>query len=91
MLSIYFSSTILSANNLNDHLANPGGGSLQQSLTNFASMKSIDEKVDPMTLGELKNLLKKLPKLEKELDAFASDIAEISNNQPLMPTGDLWE
>jgi len=46
----------------------------------IASMKSIDEKVVPMTLGELKNLLKKLPKLEKELDAFASDIAKISNN-----------
>jgi len=57
----------------------------------IASMKSIDEKVDPMTLGELKSLLKKLPKLAKELDAFASDIAKISNNQPLMPTGDLWE
>ena len=34
------------------------------------SMKSIDEKIDPRTLGELQNLLKKLPKLE----AFASDI-----------------
>ena len=39
----------------------------------------------------MKNLLKKLPNLEKELDAFASDIAEISNNQPLMPTVALWE
>jgi len=57
----------------------------------IACMKSIDEKVDQMTLGELKNLLKKLPKLEKELDAFASDIAKISNNQPLMPTVALWE
>ncbi len=57
----------------------------------IASMQSIDEKVDPMTLGDLRNLLTKIPKLEKELDAFASDIAEISNNQPLMPSGDLWE
>ena len=56
----------------------------------IASMKSIDENLDPMTLGELKTLLKKLPRLEEELDAFASDLEEISSNQPLMSTGDLW-
>jgi hypothetical protein len=56
----------------------------------IASMKSIDEKIDPMTLGELKILLKKLPRLEEELDAFASDLEEISRNQPLMSTEDLW-
>jgi uncharacterized protein (UPF0335 family) len=54
-------------------------------------MKSIDEKIDPMTLGELKNLLNKLPKLEEELEAFASDLEEIAENQPLMSRGDLWE
>ena len=57
----------------------------------IASMKSIDENLDPMTLGELKTLLKKLPRLEEELDAFASELEEISRNQPLMSTGDLWE
>ncbi len=57
----------------------------------IASMKSIDENIDPMTLGELKTLLKKLPRLEEELDAFASDLKEISRNQPLISTGDLWE
>jgi hypothetical protein len=56
----------------------------------IASMKSIDEKIDPMTLGQLKALLKKLPRLEEELDAFASDLEELSRNQPLMSTGDLW-
>jgi len=56
----------------------------------IASMKSIDETIDPMTLGQLKTLLKKLPRLEEELDAFASDLEEISRNQPLMSTGDLW-
>ena len=56
----------------------------------IASMKSIDEKIDPMTLGELKILLKKLPRLEEELDAFASDLEEIARNQPLVSTGDLW-
>ncbi len=56
-----------------------------------ASMKSVDEKIDSLTLGDLQSLLKKLPKLEEELDAFASDLEEISKNQPLMSTGDLWE
>jgi antitoxin (DNA-binding transcriptional repressor) of toxin-antitoxin stability system len=56
----------------------------------IASMKSIDENLDPMTLGELKTLLKKLPRLEEELDAFASDLEEISRKQPLISTGDLW-
>ena len=57
----------------------------------IASMKSIDEKTGSLTLGDLQTLLKKLPKLEEELDAFASDLEEISKNQPLMSTGDLWE
>jgi hypothetical protein len=35
-------------------------------------------------------LLKKLPRLEEELDAFASDLEEISRNQPLMSTRDPW-
>ena len=53
-------------------------------------MKSIDEKPDPMNLDELKTLLNKLPRLEEELDAFASDLEDISRTQPLMPAGDLW-
>ena len=56
----------------------------------IASMKSIDEKIEPMTLGQLKFLLNKLPRLEEELDALASDLEEIVRNQPLMSTGDLW-
>jgi hypothetical protein len=56
----------------------------------IASMKSIDEKIEPMTLGQLKFLLNKLPRLEEELDALASDLEEMVRNQPLMSTGDLW-
>ena len=56
----------------------------------IATMKSIDDKIDYMTLGDLKALLKKLPRLEEELDAFASDLEEISGNQPLMSSEDLW-
>jgi uncharacterized protein (UPF0335 family) len=54
-------------------------------------MKSVDEKIDSMTLGELQTLLKQLPRLEEELAAFASDLEEISKNQPPISTGDLWE
>ena len=56
----------------------------------IASMKSVDEMRDPMTLDELQNLLNKLPRLEEELEAFASDVEEIYGSQPLMSTGDLW-
>jgi hypothetical protein len=56
----------------------------------IASMKSVDEKIEFMTLGELQTLLKKLPRLDEELDAFAADIEDISRNQPLMSTEDLW-
>jgi antitoxin (DNA-binding transcriptional repressor) of toxin-antitoxin stability system len=56
----------------------------------IASMKPIDEKTDPLTLDNLKVLLKKLPRLDEELDAFASDLEEISRNQPIMSTEDLW-
>ena len=54
-------------------------------------MKPFDENKDFKTLGELKALLKKLPRLEEELDAFAADLEDIRKDQPLMATGDLWE
>ena len=56
-----------------------------------ASMKPVDEKEDFKTLGELKALLKKLPRLDEELDAFAADLEAILKNQPVMPMEDLWE
>jgi antitoxin (DNA-binding transcriptional repressor) of toxin-antitoxin stability system len=55
-----------------------------------ASMKPIDGKTDFKTLGQLKALLKKLPKLDEELDAFAADLEDIRKNQPLVAMGDLW-
>ena len=54
-------------------------------------MRSIDEKADSLTLGELQTLLTKLPKLEEELDDFATDLEEISKQQPLISTGGVWE
>jgi len=56
-----------------------------------ATMRPIDEKKDFKTLGELKALLKKLPRLGEELDSFASDLEDISKDQPIMAMGDLWE
>ncbi len=56
-----------------------------------ASMKPVDEKEDFKALGELKALLKKLPRLDEELDAFAADLEAILKNQPVMPMEDLWE
>lgn len=56
-----------------------------------ASMKPIDDTKDSMTLGDLKALLKKLPRLNEECDAFASDLEDIWKYQPLIPTGDVWE
>ncbi len=54
-------------------------------------MKPIDEKTDFKTLGELKVLLKKLPRLDEELDAFAADLEDIRKDQPPVAMGDLWE
>ena len=56
-----------------------------------ASMKPIDEKTDIKTLGELKALLKKLPRLDEELNAFLYFIEDIRKDQPPMAMGDLWE
>lgn len=56
-----------------------------------ASMKPIDEKTDLKTLGELKALLKKLPRLNEELNDFSEDLEDIRKDQPPMATEDLWE
>jgi antitoxin (DNA-binding transcriptional repressor) of toxin-antitoxin stability system len=56
-----------------------------------ASMKPIDEKQDAKTLGELEALLKRLPSLDEELDAFSKDLADICKDQPPLAMEDLWE
>ena len=57
----------------------------------IASMKPINEEKDFRKLGELKALLKRLPRLGEELDGFAADIEKVYEDQPIMPLGDLWE
>ena len=56
-----------------------------------ASMNPIDEEKEMKTLGELKILLQKLPRLDEELDAFAADIEDLRKDEPFLPTGDIWE
>ena len=56
-----------------------------------ASMKPIDKVTNLNTLSELKLLLKKLPRLDEELDTFLADLENIRKDQPLLPKGDLWE
>ena len=55
-----------------------------------ASMTPIVEEKNLKTLGELKGLLKKLPRLNEELEAFAADLEDVWKDQPLMAEGDLW-
>ena len=55
-----------------------------------ASMRPIDEEKDFRTLGELRALLKKLPRLEAELDDFAADLEDIRQDQPLVTMGESW-
>ena len=57
----------------------------------IASMKPVDEERNLKTLGELKGLLQRLPRLDDELDAFAGDLEGILKDQPPLPKGDLWE
>jgi len=57
----------------------------------IASMKPIGEEPDFKTLDDLEVLLKKLPRLSEELDAFAADLEDIRNDQPLTATVDVWE
>lgn len=56
-----------------------------------ASMKPINEEKDFKTLGELKVMLKRLPRLGEEFNDFAADLENIYKDQPLVPMGDLWE
>ncbi len=56
-----------------------------------ASMNPIDEIPNFKTLKELSALLKKLPRLDDELNAFSIDLEDIRKDQPPMVMGDLWE
>ena len=57
----------------------------------IAFMKPVDEETHPVALRNLKELLKKLPKLDEELDSFAADLEDILQDQPLLPKGAIWD
>ena len=42
-------------------------------------------------LEELKSILKELPKLDDDLEAFAADLESLSRHQPSLPEESLWE
>ena len=56
-----------------------------------ALMEPVKEPKKEKRLGELKSLLKELPRLNDELDAFADDLEAISKNQPSLPEESSWE
>lgn len=56
-----------------------------------AQMEPVREAKKAKTLKELKSLLKELPRLDEELDAFAADLEGIRKNQPPLPEEGMWE
>ncbi len=56
-----------------------------------ASMQPIKSGKKVKTLKELKLLIKELPRLDDELEAFAADIEEIWKNQLPLPEDSVWE
>jgi len=56
-----------------------------------AQMEPVREAKKAKTLKELKSLLKELPRLGEELDAFAADLESIRKDQPPLPEEGMWE
>ena len=55
-----------------------------------AQMKPVDDISIKKRLKDLSALLEKLPRLDEELNAYASDLDEILNNQPPLTAEDPW-
>ncbi len=55
-----------------------------------ASISPVETPIKERTLGELKGLLKKLPRLGDEAKNFEIDLGEIIKLQPSMPEKDKW-
>jgi len=56
-----------------------------------AQMEPIREAKKAKMLKELKSLLKELPRLDQELDAFAADLEGVRKDQPPLPEEGMWE
>lgn len=55
-----------------------------------AAISPVEKPMKEKTLGELKELLRKLPRLGSEAERFEKDLKEIIRHQPLMPEKDQW-
>ena len=55
-----------------------------------ASISPVERAAKEKTLGELRDLLKKLPRLGSEAERFEKDLKKIIKHQPLMPEKDQW-
>jgi prevent-host-death family protein len=56
-----------------------------------ASIGPIQTPIRERTLGELKEVLKNIPRLGDETESFENDIEKIMKHEPPMPNGDLWD
>lgn len=56
----------------------------------MASICPLEAPSKEKTLAELKELLKKLPRLGDEIERFEKDLKEIIKHQPYMPEKDKW-
>jgi antitoxin (DNA-binding transcriptional repressor) of toxin-antitoxin stability system len=57
----------------------------------IASICSVESPHKERTLGELRDLIKKLPHLGDEIERFEMDLKEIIKHQPSMPKEKQWE
>ncbi len=55
-----------------------------------ASICQVETHLKKRTLGELKELLKKLPRLGNEAEKFEEDLQKIIKSQPSLPDKDQW-
>ncbi len=55
-----------------------------------ASICPVEMPIKERTLGELRELLKKLPRLGDEAERFERDLKEIIKHQPSMPEKNKW-
>jgi antitoxin (DNA-binding transcriptional repressor) of toxin-antitoxin stability system len=55
-----------------------------------ASIRPVQTPLKERTLGELKALLKHIPRLGAEAEHFEHDLKKIVAHQPSMPKGDRW-
>lgn len=56
-----------------------------------AFMGPMEEARKERTIGELKSLFERLPRLGKEAEAFEKDIEYVRAHQPNLPAGEVWE